>query len=242
MAPNVEKAAKIVAKEAGKHPTIVIDDFCILVEQTIAQLEQTHSFGDMWRALRHQVLQMRDAARNATEKGTHVIFNCHEAPPKTSSGKFVRGGPSLPGQLVEQFSAFSDIVARVVYDETARPWSFVLRTVSDAQYIGGDRLAIFPPNAPMNLAEAMRAAGYEIPLPKELAWHTSIVENLSKVILEKGIETWRDTLLKASLSLREKYPVTHVRWALQDALHRAVLNNARENMIDEMFRDQNSGW
>ncbi len=72
----------------------------------------------------------------------------------------------MPGQLPEQFSAFSDIVARVKYDETAAPWKFVLTTVSDAEFIGGDRLSIFPPNAPMNVAEALRAAGYNIPYPK----------------------------------------------------------------------------
>ena len=241
-AHNVEAAAKIVEAEAGKHPTIVMDDFSILVEQTIAQLEQVHSFGEMWRALRHQVLKMRDAARGATEKGTHVIFNCHEAPPKTSSGKFVRGGPALPGQLPEQFSAFSDVVARVVYEETAKPWSFVLRTVSDAQYIAGDRLSVFPSNAPMNLAEAMRLAGYDIPRPKDLAWQTTTVEGLSKAILDSGIETWREVLQKASLVLRKKYSVPHVRWALQDALHRAVLTESRENMIDELFIESNGGW
>ena len=241
-AHSIEAAAKIVEAEAGKHATIVMDDFSILVEQTIAQLEQVHSFGEMWRALRHQVLKMRDAARKGTEKGTHVIFNCHESPPKTSSGKFVRGGPSLPGQLPEQFSAFSDVVARVVYEETAKPWSFVLHTVSDAQYIAGDRLSVFPANAPMNLAEAMRLAGYDIPRPKDLEWQTSVVEKLSKAVLESGIETWRDTLQKASLPLRKKYPIPHVRWALQDALHRAVLTNARENMIDELFIESNGGW
>ena len=240
--PSVEKAAKIIIKEAGKHQTIVVDDFSILVEQTIAQLEQTHSFGDMWRALRHQVLGIRDAARMATEKGTHVIFNCHEAPPKTSSGKFVRGGPALPGQLPEQFSAFSDIVARVVYDETARPWSFVLRTVSDAQYIGGDRLAIFPPNAPMNLAEALRTGGYAVPRPAEVRWHAEFVDKLSDAVRERGIDNWRDTLQKSLPLVEGKYPNPHIRWALQDALHRAVLYCARENMIDAMFTDQNSGW
>ena len=193
-AKSVEDAAKIIQKEAGKHPTIVLDDFSLLTEQTISQLEASHSFGEMWRALRAQVLRVRDAARSATEKGTHVIFNCHSSPPKTSSGKYVRGGPSLPGQLPEQFSAFSDVVARVVFDETAAPWKFVLRTSSDSEYMGGGRLAIFPPSGPMNLAEALRAAEYDLPRPKEMQWATPIVEKTSALILKEGIEGWRGVL------------------------------------------------
>lgn len=235
---DVESAAKIVQKEAGKVPTIVVDDFSLLVEQTVAQLEKKHSFGDMWRALRSQVLMMRDCARAATGKGTHVIFNCHESPPRTSSGKFVRGGPALPGQLPEQFSAYSDVVARVVYDETAAPWKFVLHTISDSQYIGGDRLDVFPRSAPMNLAEALRAAGYEVARPKNLLWQEKVVSKLSEGIEANGIENWRQTLKPAAEKLSEKHSKAHVRWALQDALHRAILTRAKNNLIDDLFNTQ----
>ena len=234
-AQDVDSASKLVRSEAGKHPSIVVDDFSILVEQTVATLEKKHSFGEMWRALRSQVLGMRDAARMATEKGTHVIFNCHESPPRTSSGKYVRGGPALPGQLPEQFSAFSDVVARVVYDETAAPWKFVLNTISDPQYIGGDRLAIFPPSSPMNLAEALRAAGYEIPRPKEMEWMEKVVSSLFASVLESGLENWKTTLKPAAEKLCEKYPKPHVRWALQDSLHRAIIVNAKSSVVEDFF-------
>jgi len=237
-AATVEEAAKIVESAAGKQPTIVIDDFSLLVEETILQLEKKHSFGEMWRALRRQVLHMRDTARAATEKGTHVFFNCHESPPRTSSGKFVRGGPALPGQLPEQFSAFMDVVARVVFEETAAPWKFVLNTVSDSQSIGGDRLAIFPPQSPMNLAEALRAAGYDLPRPKELAWQEKVVEGLSTKIQESGLEKWKEVLKPASAQLGGKYPPAHVRWAIEDSLHRAIFHASKNNFIDALFREQ----
>ena len=240
-AQDVSSASKIIDAQAGKQPTIVVDDFSLLVEQTVSQLEKKHSFGEMWRALRSQVLRVRDSARDATEKGTHVFFNCHESPPKTSSGKFVRGGPALPGQLPEQFSAFSDVVARVVYDETAAPWKFVLRTVSDAQYIGGDRLAIFPQSSPMNLAEALRASGYEIPRPKELQWQEKVVSTLSEKIHKAGLEDWKGILKPASETLLKKYSAQHVRWALEDALHRAILQSSRSSLVDDLFQEQD-GW
>lgn len=237
---DVEDAARIVQKNAGKHQTIVIDDFSILVEQTIQALEKKHSFGDMWRALRHQVLGMRDAARVATAKGTHVIFNCHQSPPKTSSGKYVRGGPQLPGQLPEQFAAFADVVARVKYDPTAAPWKYVLRTGPDPEHISGDRLDIFPDPSPMNLGEALRCAGYDIPRPKGLEWMEKIVSQLSSRVLEAGLIDWRVTLKPAADKLRKKYELPHVRWAIQDSLHRAVLLNARQNLLDELFVEETS--
>jgi len=236
----VEDASKIVVKAAGKYPTIVIDDFSLLVEQTIQELETKHSFGDMWRELRHQVLGIRDAARMATAKGTHVIFNCHQSPPKTSSGKYVRGGPQLPGQLPEQFAAFADIVARVKFDPTAAPWKYVLRTGPDAEHISGDRLDIFPDPAPMNLGEALRLAGYDIPRPKGLEWMEKVVASLSEKVLDEGLADWRRTLKPAAEKLREKYSLPHVRWAIQDSLHRAVLTNARHNLLDGLFIEETS--
>ena len=236
---DVTQAAKIVTTAAGKHSTIVVDDFSLLVEQTVQQLEAKHSFGDMWRALRHQVLTMREAARAATAKGTHVIFNCHEAPPKTSSGKYVRGGPKLPGQLPEQFSAFADVVARVSYEETAAPWKYVIRTGPSHEYVSGDRLDVLPDPSPMNLAEGLRAAGYEIPRPKAVAWHEACIASLSAKVVEDGIENWRETLKPASVKLLEKYSPQHVRWALQDALHRAVIQTAHSEKVLRMFEENN---
>ena len=236
---NVQEASKIVRDNAGKHPKIVVDDFSLLVEQTIQQLEKKHSFGDMWRALRHQVLEMRDAARTATAKKTHVIFNCHQSPPKTSSGKYVRGGPQLPGQLPEQFSAFADVVARVKYDATAAPWKYILRTGPDAEYISGDRLDIFPDPAPINVGEALRCAGYDIPRAKGLEWMEGVVNDLSSLVLKNDILEWRTTLKPAAEKLRKKYELPHVRWAIQDSLHRAVLLNAKNNLLDNLFAEEN---
>ena len=183
---------------------------------------------------------MRDAARTAMAKGTHVIFNCHETPPKTSSGKYVRGGPKLPGQLPEQFSAFADVVARAQFDSTAAPWKYVLRTGPDAEFVSGDRLAVFPDPAPMNLAEALRCAGYDFPRPKGLEWQEKIVDQLSKKLLDGSLLEWRQVLKPAAEKLRSKYPLPHIRWAMQDSLHRAILLNARNNLLDEMFVEKTS--
>ena len=236
-AKTLKEAAVIIEQNCEKYPTIVVDDFSLLAEVTIAELEKTHSFGDMWRQLRADVFFVRDAARYANEKGTHVIFNCHYTPARVSSGKYVRGGPKLPGQLPEQFSAFADVVAQVEYDETAAPWKYVLRTGPDKENIRGDRLSIFPDPAPMNLGEALRAAGYEVSRPKGMEWMEKTAESLAVSVLAEGIEEWRGTLKAAAKKLEGKKDIKHIRWVLQDALHRAVIRNSRDNLIDEMFVD-----
>tara|TARA_Y100001973_G_C5205306_1_gene341069 strand:+ start:4579 stop:5460 length:882 start_codon:yes stop_codon:yes gene_type:complete len=238
---NVEAAAKILAEQGPKHSSVVIDDFSLIVERTVQQLEKVHSGWDMWGALRAQVMRIRDVAREVTVGGTHVLFNCHESPPRTSSGKFVRGGPALPGQLPEQFSTYNDIVARVVYEDTAEPWKYVFSTKPDAQYVAGDRLSIFPAQAPMNLAEAMRAAGYKVARPKGLSWQEKVVDGLATKIQETGLEHWREVLKPAAKTLSGKYSIPHVRWALQDGLHRAVLAQAKQNSLEDLFK-QEDAW
>ena len=238
---NVESAVRLIEEQGPKYRTIVVDDFSLLVERTVRQLETKLTGWEMWGALRAQVMRIRDVAREATVAGTHVIFNCHESPPRTSSGKYVRGGPAMPGQLPEQFSTYNDVVARVVYDETAAPWRFVLSTTPDSQYVAGDRLSIFPRQAPMNLAEAMRAAGFTVPRPKALSWQEKIVAALAEKVQAAGLAHWRNVLKPAAETLSGKHPIPHVRWVLQDALHRAILAQAKSNMIEDMFK-QEEAW
>jgi hypothetical protein len=154
-----------------------------------------------------------------------VIFNCHEQPPRTSSGKFVRGGPALPGQLPEKFSGMVDVIGRAMFEPTAAPWKYQLCFEPQADYVSGDRLSVFPGKAPMNIAEGLRAAGFIIPYPKGLEWIDSVAEKLSVKILEAGIENWSSVLKEAIEKLRGKQDIAHIRWALQDGLHRATLRH-----------------
>ena len=234
-AKTVKEAIEILEKEGPKHPIVCIDDFSLLVEQTVQDLESKYSYGDMWKQLRSQVLGIRNAARELTENGIHVIFNAHEQPQRTSSGKYIRGGPALPGQLPEQFSAFADVVVRAVYDETAAPWRYVLHTGPDGQWISGDRLSVFPDESPMNLAEGLREAGFACPRPKGLQWQEKVAEAGAEAILAAGLEEGRTPLRGIAEKINGSKPKAHVRWALQDALHRAILRSAQQDVVENFF-------
>lgn len=227
-AETLGMAITYLKKEGAKYPVVAIDDFSVLVER---------SFGGNWKRLTDDVYAIRDIARELTQKGTTIIFNCHEQPERTSSGKYIRGGPSLPGQMPEKFSALADVVLRSVYDDTAAPWPFVLHTRARANYIAGDRLTIFPDGGPMNIAEGLREAGYDLPRAKGLQWQEKLVETTANKILSNGIENWRASLKEIIARIGTKKAKPHLRWALQDGLHRAVLRNAKTEILDDLIAD-----
>ena len=216
-------------------PSVVIDDFSLMVEATINEYESSKGRSGMWSALTRDVLEIRDQARNLTDLGSIVIFNCHEQPPRTSSGRFIRGGPSLPGQLPEKFSGMVDVIGRTVFEATAAPWKYQLCFEPQPDYVCGDRLGVFPGMSPLNLAEGLRFAGYPIPYPPGLEWAPMVVEKLSTKILEDGIENWPLLVQRAFEALRAEHPVPHVRWAVQDALHRAILIHHQNVGITQSF-------
>ena len=77
----------------------------------------------------------------------------------------------------------------------------------------------------MNVAEGLRAAGYLIPYPKGLEWIDKVAQGVCDEILKAGIENWSDVLQKAVEKLKGKREIAHIRWALQDGLHRATIKH-----------------
>ena len=89
----------------------------------------------------------------------------------------------------------------------------------------------------MNIAEGLRHAGYDVPYPKGLEWMPSVVEKLAAKVLDVGIGSWPEVLQPAFQKLQDEggYAPAHIRWALQDALHRAVIQNYENIGIQESF-------
>ena len=77
----------------------------------------------------------------------------------------------------------------------------------------------------MNVAEGLRSAGFDIQYPPGLEWIDKVAEGISRKILAVGIEDWRKVLREVSEKLRGKHPLPHLRWALQDGLHRATIKH-----------------
>lgn len=230
-AASIMDATKLVQEHGkkGQYDAIVVDDFSLLAEQTVAMLEKKISGFKLWGALRDAVLDFRDTARKA---GMHVILTAHESTPRTVNGTFIRGGPRLPGRLPEDVPTACDLVLRAAFDQTRRGWHSCYRcTIDDTQWVTKDRHGVTPDRAPMNTAEILRAAGYTIRRAPGLEWQEELVEAVCNLLMadpknEKGI------MDEAIEICREKTENDlHIRWVLRDALDRASLRRAKADVF-----------
>lgn len=227
-AKTVMEATKILKANSAsrKFDAVVVDDFSLLAEATVSELEKKLSGFKLWGALRDVVLEFRDTARHA---GLHVALSAHESTPKTSSGIFVRGGPRLPGKLPEDLPTACDIVLRTRYDGTRqRGWHIAYScNIDDPQWVTKDRHNVTPVLAPMNLAEILRCAGYTIQRAPGLEWQEGIVAALAQALLETPNEE-RELMAEAIALCREQTEnALHTRWVMRDALDRAALTRAQ---------------
>lgn len=229
-ANTIPDVIAVLKNQGPKYPVIYIDDWSILVDR---------SFKGNWNVLGEEIMACADATRTLTEKGITVIYTCHEQPARESSGKRVRGGPALPGQYPEKFSALADVVLRGVAEPTAAPWPFVMWSFSRPDWIAGDRLSIFPDQCPLNLAEGLRESGHNIPRPKGLEWMETLCEKLTVALMD-DMENWRPILRSAMEKLHGKQSPQHLRWAASDALHRAIIRRARASSTDWLAEPEGS--
>ena len=220
---------------------VVIDDFSLMVESMVGEVEADRRFQGwkLWEEVNRRVRGLRNLTRELTGEGTHVVFTCHEKPQRETSGGIVRGGPSLPGQLPERFTAMADVVGRVVYHSDSLVWPYQMITHPQAKYITGDRLSVFPSPGPLNLAESLRASGYEIPWPED--WMGKVAQEmcatLSKAAPEDFTKVWEMMVKK-----NEKKDHRLLRWALQDGSHRRIIDVTLKNKIMRANPASNAGW
>ena len=149
-----------------------------------------------------------------------VIMSAHESAPTTKDGRFIRGGPKLPGKMPEDFPGVCDIVLRTAVDKTRLGWHGVYRcSIDDPNYVTKDRHGVTPDPAPMNLGEILRFAGYTIQRAPGLEWQEDVVEEVAGMLTVGadaphdggemdhdvravvGVEP-RDAILKAQVVLR----------------------------------------
>ena len=231
-ATTIEDATKRLkeAGKSGKFDAVVVDDFSLLAETTVAHLENVRKLSGfkLWGAIRDSVLEFRDTARRC---GMHVVLIAHESTPRTVNGTFVRGGPKLPGKLPEDVPTACDTVLRAAHDPTRKGWHASYRcTVDDPQWVTKDRHGVTPDRAPMNLGEILRAAGYTIPRAPGLEWQEGIVSALANALVQDPTNAAAYLAEAQTMGASHSDNPLHIRWVMRDALDRAALLRARQNV------------
>ena len=230
-ASTIMEATKIVSglsKDNTKgFDAVIVDDFSLLAESTVAALEKKHTGFKLWGAVRDAVLEFRDVARHA---GLHVVLTAHESAPRTMNGSFIRGGPKLPGRLPEDLPTACDLVLRAAHDSTRRGWHACYRcTIDDPQWVSKDRHGVTPDKAPMNIAEILRMAGYEIRRAPGLEWQEEIVQAFASTLFENPGQEKALMAEVVEIARERTDNDLHVRWVMRDSLDRAALMRARAN-------------
>ena len=230
--PDVTKLITTIGQYKAKGSdtkidAVVVDVFSFLADQTFASLEKKFKGFQLWGELRDAVTDFRNAARFAK---VHIVMNAWEQPPKDKAGGArVKGGPMLSGNLPEAVPAMFDMVLRCGMDPMRKPWPGTYQCVLDPNYIMKDRLNIASAchPAPMNLAELIRAAGYDLSRLPDLVWQEDVVARVSTQMLADGAAKDKETanVVYADLVKNGVNPL-HARWTLRDAMDRTVIKRA----------------
>lgn len=240
VADATEKLRLVVAKPCAhcgrRFVAVGVDDFSLLAELSMYVLEKKLSGWKLWAALQDEVLEFRDTARRL---GVHVIMNAHERAPAIVSGVAQRGGPKLPGRLPEALPAGCDMVLRAAPGSSTIGasrigWGGVYKcNPNDPSFVTGDRHGVTPDNAPMNTAEILRAAGYEIPRAIGMEWMDGAVQTIAEVLWRGGPTSDIVNLKEATMWLAQNGVTNalHARWVLRDAYDRVVIARARANPL-----------
>lgn len=239
---GMQQIGEIVRTRGQDYPAIIIDDFSLVCDAEVARCQKSFNGFAAFDEFNKRTTSLRDVCREAQ---CHVFLIMHEQAPrevkKPGSTRFIHGGPLIAGwQMSEKLPAMVDLVVRVVHDDEAPgQWPFMLEAGPDADYITGDRLGVMPDRFPMNLREVMLAAGYDIPRPEALAWMDEKVEAAARALVKemsKGDPDVRPILTKMAKSLSGKVKDhRHIRWVLNDSLHRAQLRLHKRNLLTDFI-------
>lgn len=220
---DLDSIISFLATLEGKPPAydaIVIDDVSLVVERTTMLLAQKLGGYDLWGAVRERILLLGERAQRCH---MHVVMTAHEQPPRAEGGWQLPGGPRLPGRGVIDLPSRIDFVLRVQPEQKKKGWPCVYENKGTAgAYVTKDRHNAAFDGAPMNLAEILRYAGYQI--RRAIPWQEEVVEKIARALLANP-DKENEVLKQAVALVREKHSKNDkaLDWTLRDAMDRATL-------------------
>lgn len=232
---RMEQVPDIIrAAGAAGYAAVVIDDASLLMKNTIALTRdrfktvsksggEGYDYGmyTFWSGV------LQDVAYTARWAGVHVILNAHVQPAYTdkATGEFFKAGPDFDWKkLVRVMPHTADLVLQAVTRPPSAPeWDTRADCDrNDPSVMMKDRFTVMPARGgPLNTAEVLRAAGYNIPRPSGLEWMNDVAEWVATEIAAGKPEA--DVTKAARAQLDGKVHPFHTRWALRDGVHRGRL-------------------
>jgi hypothetical protein len=228
---------QIAQHEQGRYLAVIFDDMSMLCKNELKTMKESkiyntqvpgsYSFA-LWTDLVDRILQLFEIARFRCN--LFVLANWHVRSGDTDkNGVYHRGGPAFPSlKQIEPIQHGGSSCWRCVYEADNKPWQWVYENNPSPYWVMKDRhnlRGIFP----MNIGEALRSVGYNIPRPVSLTWMDDFVSRGSER-LDEGMQ---QTELKAKLVevLGSQVIEQHIYWILRDAIDRSLFRK-RQGLLD----------
>jgi hypothetical protein len=219
-------------KKEGVHPPfVVVDDMTVLFNHYFARTEPSYpKEGDgVYQLWGHMLEVTMKFAAACHALNTHVVTTAHIRSPDDA----LRGGPMVPSKKqTEKFcTEFTHVLG--VGSDSKRPglWKgYYICEPGHDFWIYKDRDGVFAPEAPMNIAEHMRFAGYDWPRPPGFEWMEDWVESVAEAATSGEKRT--SIIEMTATDLSDIHPL-HRRWVLRDGFDRAEIRQAYESRISK---------
>lgn len=235
---RLSDATALVPKLGKNFDGIVIDDLTLLTEDTKNIIDTEYKGSNKYAPWTILMKELMDLLAACKAYGKHVLLNAHEKGPRVANGITIRGGPKLPSDLPETLPARCDVVLRAMFEPTRPPpWQAVYKcSIMDPSFVTKDRHNVTPDNAPMNLGEILRAAGYPLRRASGLEWMDEVVYHASEALFggtsAVEVNRWIAGHTKAHyVAGQEDLWQKHTIWALRDANDRVILRRYRSNRL-----------
>lgn len=170
-----------------------------------------------------------DVFEECRNSGLMVLVSAHEASPDLEKSR--KGGPVTPNyEMRQQFCSWFDINLRFYKNErdSLDPYaaSCMYGLANSTEWLTGDRYEKAWDATPRSIRELLRAAGRELPYPKELRHietiRDAVVASLRATSEKNDGVTLDDTMdLAESLAMSKfesQYGFPHMRWGLQEGV------------------------
>lgn len=235
IAKTVEK--HIASTDPKKRREVVIDDFGAAVASTeLAMSTQVRDGRAMYKQLYVKVRRLLEQFR---DWNVLVALSTHRKEPKPASpdGPGHAGGPGLPGALMTQVPAITDLWANMHVDPARRPHpvSYAAGMCPQGGQGTRDRHNVCGERSPANLGELLRCAGWYPQRPPGMEWYDEAIERLAGVVLSNQ-STLQDAAKYAVEQLRGRGAQPwQIRWFIRDLVDRVEIRTAKAKREAEAF-------
>lgn len=217
---------------------LVVDDMTMLIQTQVNEWKSKYSDG---RQLYGTVgAEAMSIIADARDKAWPVIFNFWLKEPAVTNGVVVDGGPKMPGQLMTDFPGWCDLVLRLDQAPARKPWPACYRwgiAPPNGGWITKCRHGTTPREAPVNLAEILRAAGYGrfVQRAPDLQWMENVVEDAADTVLQNP--TMEYTVIRELVQKAQGagMPEDLQAWLLRDVRDRIEIRKWQTNRIARDF-------